>query len=69
MPFCHVGTERRAGFRAISVSVASPDKQKALHCIIGWGFIKGLMLIFDRSSPAIGEEACGPLSSGVPSST
>ena len=56
-PFCHVGAERRAGFRAISASVASPDEQEALHCIIGWGFIPGLMLIFDRSSPAVGEEA------------
>jgi len=69
VPFCHVGKERRAGFRAISVSVASPDKQEALHCITGWGFIPGLMLIFDRSSPVIGEEARCPLSSEVPSST
>lgn len=69
VPVCHVGTEQRAGFRAISVSAASPDKQEALHCIIGWGFIPGLMLIFDRSSPAIGEEAHCPLSSEVPSST
>ena len=68
-PFCHVGAERRAGFRAISASVASPDEQEALNCIIGRGFIPGLMLIFDRSSPAVGEEARGPLSSVVPSST